>query len=328
MENAISLSQSHFVMLHGSAIKDEIITARGYKTTTDENELRELGFSSGQRRVPGLLLPLWTTDGQIGFYVYRPDNPRVVENRKKKNPDGTHPGRVIKYEMPKGEGVRLDCPPTCQPLLADPSIPLWITEGQKKADALASAGLCAIAILGVWNFVGKNAHGGVTFLSDWQYVALNGRNVRLIFDSDLMTKRQVQQSLDRLREHLQRKGANVDVVYLPHQEDGSKVGVDDWLAAGHAVEELEKLVDAPRPIPKPADPIVELLDAPPIIISKPLSFFKSHAYAATWLYTQTTQKETLNKNGEIVRHDPPLVNNERNLFIVRDDGIIFGNGGN
>src|SRR5688572_20199994 len=134
MEENISISQRHLDSLRASAINDEIIRARGYKTITDENELRILGFASGQCRVPGLLLPVWTTDGQIGTYVYRPDNPRVVENRNKTN---THPVKVIKYEIPKGEGVRLDCPPTCQPRLADPSIPLWITEGQKKADALA-----------------------------------------------------------------------------------------------------------------------------------------------------------------------------------------------
>lgn len=328
MSNNSSLSQEHIRSLCASAIKDEIINARGYKTITDEKELRELGFSPSQCRVPGLLLPLWTTDGQIGPYIYRPDNPRVMENRKHKNPDGTHPLRVIKYEMPKGEGIRLDCPPTCQPKLADPSIPLWITEGQKKADALASVGLCAIALLGVWNFVGRNDFGGVTFLSDWQYVALNGRNIRLIFDSDLIIKRPVQQALERLREHLQRKGANIDVVYLPIQEDGSKVGVDDWLAAGHKVQELERLVDAPRPVPTPAEPVVELLDTPPSRISKPLSLIKDHAYAATWLYMQITQKESLNKSGEIIRHNPPRVTNERSLFIVRDDGVVFGTGGN
>src|SRR5687767_14556055 len=177
MKENISISKYHLDSLNASAITHEAIGARGYKTINDENELRILGFSAGQCRVPGLLLPVWTTDGQIGTYVYRPDNPRVVENRNKTNPDGTHPVKVIKYEIPKGEGVRLDCPPTCQPRLADPSIPLWTTEGQKKADALASVGLCAIALLGVWNFVGKNEHGGITFLTDWQYIALNGRDV-------------------------------------------------------------------------------------------------------------------------------------------------------
>jgi hypothetical protein len=328
MEKNILISQDHLNHLYSSAIIDEIIIARGYKTIIDENELRNLGFSAGQCRVPGLLLPLWTTDGQNGTYVYRPDNPRVVENMKKTNPDGTHPNTVIKYELPKGIGVRLDCPPIGQPMLADPSIPLWITEGQKKADALASAGLCAIALLGVWNFVGKNELGGVTFLADWQHVALNGRPIRLIFDSDVLVKPSVRQALERLTEHLHRKGATVNVVYLPHQNNGSKIGVDDWLAAGHTVEELEKLVESPRPAPKVAEPIVELLDSAPTNISKPLSLLNDHAYVATWVYAKTTQTETLNRSGEIIRHDPPIMTTERVIIIIRDDGKVFGGGRN
>jgi hypothetical protein len=61
--------------------------------------------------------------------------------------------------------MRLDCPPRCRALLGDPAIPLWITEGQKKADALASAGATALALLGVWNLKGKNAFGGITVLA-------------------------------------------------------------------------------------------------------------------------------------------------------------------
>ena len=149
--------------------------------------------------------------------VYRPDAPRHGKD-----------GKLIKYELPKDAGVRLDCPPRCQPMLADPSIPLWITEGQKKADALASHGLCAIALLGVWNFKGRNPFGGTTLLADFDYIALNGRDVRIVFDNDVMTKPQVRQALDRLTEHLQRKGAHVTAVYLP-QTGGKKVGVDDYL---------------------------------------------------------------------------------------------------
>ena len=65
-------------------------------------------------------------------------------------------------------------------------MPLWLTEGQKKADALASHGAVALCLLGVWNFKGK-IPGGTTLLADWDYVALNGREVRLVFDSDVVT---------------------------------------------------------------------------------------------------------------------------------------------
>lgn len=137
-----SLSPEHYAMLAvESGISDEVIRQRGYRTVTEAAELRALGFAPAQCRPPGLLLPLWTTDGSNSRYVYRPDNARVVEDRRSKLRDGTYKQRVIKYEQPQGEGVRVDCPPGCRARLGDPATPLFITEGQKKADALAGRGL-------------------------------------------------------------------------------------------------------------------------------------------------------------------------------------------
>jgi hypothetical protein len=48
------------------------------------------------------------------------------------------------------------------------------------------------------------------------HIALNGRVVRIVFDSDVSTKSAVRQALDRFREHLQRKGAEVQIIYLPN----------------------------------------------------------------------------------------------------------------
>jgi len=324
------LNDAHLATLRdGSGITEAVILARGYRTITEANELRALGFAPVQCRAPGLLLPVHTPDGGESLYVYRPDNPRCIEDKSKgRLPDGTYPQKVIKYELPKGTGVRLDCPPTCRPMLADPSIPLWVTEGQKKADALASRELCAIALLGVWNFKGKNPLGGTTLLADWDYIALDGRDVRVVFDSDVMTKSQVRQALARLTEHLQRKQAHVSAVYLSDGRVG-KVGVDDYLVAGHSVDDLNALVDAPRPEPKPAAPMVELLDAPPPALHRPLALVAecAHAYAATWLYVRVTTPESVGRAGEIVKHDPPKIKREKRLFVVRDDGQMFGEGG-
>lgn len=316
------LSDLHLKMLRDeSGIADAVIQARGYRTIDDPAELRKLGFAPSQCRAPGLLLPLWTTDGQNSMHVYRPDVPRVLHDRK------SGQDKPVKYETPKGAGTRLDCPPTCQPMLQDPAIRLWLTEGQKKADSLASRGLCAVALLGVWNFVGKNASGGVTLLADFDYIALNGRDVVICFDSDVMGKQAVQAALQRLTEHLQRKGATVGRVYLPANSAG-KVGVDDYLAGGHTVAELEALIEAPRPLPRAAAPLVELLDEAPLTMRRPLALIDGQSYAATWLWTQTTVKERLDeKTGQVIKLDPPRVTKERRLFMVRNDGVLFGEGG-
>jgi hypothetical protein len=205
-------------------------------------------------------------------------------------------------------------------------VDLWLTEGIKKADAAATHGLCAVALLGVWNFKAKNQYGGVTFLSDFDYIAWNGRTVNIVFDSDVMTKPEVRKALDRLTEHLQRKGGTVNAVYLPNLPDGSKSGIDDYLLT-HSVAELQALVEQPRPAPKAAAPAVELLDTPPPALTRPLQLVEGRAYATTWLWTRLTVRESLDKDGHIVTHDPPIVRTERRQFVVRDDGVIFGDGG-
>ena len=323
------LSDTHYTMLAGgSGISDENIQARGYKTVIADSDLKALGFAPAQCRAPGLLLPLWTPDGSNGHYIYRPDNPRVYENKRSgRLPDGTYPQRVIKYEMPKGEGVRLDCPPTCRPALADPAVPLFITEGQKKADALASRGACAVALLGVWNFKGRNTLGGTTLLADFDYIALNNRAVYLVFDSDVTTKSGVRAALERLTEHLKRKGAVVHMIYLP-QPDNGKTGVDDWfVATGGGVAELTALAEGPRPQPKAAPPSVTLLDTAPNRMSRPLALIGGRAYAATWVWVQAVETEKLDRRGEVVRLDPPRINVEERLMLLRDDGVVFGDGG-
>ena len=316
------LSQLHYEMLKASAISDDVIKERGYRTITNEKDLRSLGFSSSQERVPGLLLPLHSTDGKNPLYVYRPDSPRVIEDKKQRESDGKYKQKVIKYEMPKGEKMRLDVPPRCRANIGDPTIPLWITEGQKKADALASAGLCAIALLGVWNFIGTNDRGGKVFLSDFLDIALNnGRPVRIVFDSDVMTKPEVKQALEVLTQRLQRKGAMIQHVYLPGGKN--KTGVDDWLAEGHTVEDLEDLVEGPRSEIKIAPPVIELLDAAPFSIRRPLSLVDGKAYAAAWPFTRSfiTQKTI---NGQTIQLKEPEEIKEQSLHIVRNDGAIFG----
>lgn len=299
------LTPQHLDMLRdGSKIADDVIRERGYYTETDAKALEALGFAHYQCRAPALVLPLHTTDGQNGIYVLRPDNPRKRSDKK------TGKQTIIKYEQPGGDGVRLDCPPRCQPMLSDPSIPLWITEGQKKADALASQGACAIALLGVWCWIGTNSKGGKVPLEDWRYVALNGRDVRIAFDSDVMVNPKVQKALASLTDHLQRKGAHVTAVYLPGGSTG-KVGVDDYLAQGHSMAELEALVEAPRPAPSVAAPILELMDDAPVTMRRPLALIDGQAYAALWSYVKVTRTEAEDKQGNIVRYDPPIETTEQ-----------------
>jgi hypothetical protein len=139
-------------------------------------------------------------------------NPRVKKRLGK-------PDHVIKYETPDGARMCLDCPPRCQPLLADPSEPLWITEGIKKADAGASHGACIISLIGIWNWRGANEFEGIAALGDWDAIPLKARHgsrtIFICFDSDIATNLRVQQAEERLGRFLESRGASVRLVRIP-----------------------------------------------------------------------------------------------------------------
>ncbi len=80
----------------------------------------------------------------------------------------------------------VDVHPRIRKSLGAPRVPLFNTEGIRKADSAISQELYCIALLGVWNFRGSNQYGGKTILPDWEYIALNDRKVYIVFDSDVM----------------------------------------------------------------------------------------------------------------------------------------------
>ncbi len=222
----------HARLIEASAIAPDVARARGYRSVTDAAELRRLGFGPAQARTPSLLIPIYgPVDTEAVLYQSRPDEPRERSDKP------------VKYETVAGAGMRLDVPPPARTRIGDPDEPLWVTEGVRKADAAVSAGACCIALLGVWNWRGRNRAEGKTALADWEHVALNGRTVLLAFDSDALEKRQVHAALGRLKALLERRGARVRVAYLPAGPDG-KVGLDDYLADGGTLEALTETATA------------------------------------------------------------------------------------
>lgn len=171
---------------------------------TDPAELKRLGFSLKQQNVPALLIPIYSPTGEQRLYQARPDTPRLNDK-----------GKPVKYETPAGSQMSLDMHPSVKDEAADPKTPLWITEGIKKGDALATHGLCAVALIGVWNFRGTNDKGGKAALPEWEFIALNKREVYIVFDSDVMTKQAVYAALVRLKAMLEHRGAKVKAIYLP-----------------------------------------------------------------------------------------------------------------
>ncbi len=182
-----------------------------------DGDKREGAFIPAQMQLPALLIPMWW-NGRIVGHRLRPDVPRVVADDKGRS-------QVVKYEQPTGLPIHLDG--LAWDLLRDPQYPLVITEGEKKADALRSAGVPAVALTGVWCWQREKSP-----LSEWADVPLKDRWVYVVFDSDVATNEHVRKARVALTEFLRDNGARVRWIELPGGVDGHKFGVDDYLASG------------------------------------------------------------------------------------------------
>jgi hypothetical protein len=231
------LLEHHRALIDASAISPEVALARGYKSVTEKHELNGK-FGPVQQRTPGLLIPLHDVYGEQRSYQLRPDEPRIGKN-----------GKALKYETPSGLKMMLDCPPSTLEHIRNPNVTLWITEGVRKADSLATIGLRAIALLGVDCWRGTNEMNGKTTLEDWFGVALNERKIIICFDSDAFEKPEVHKATENLGRWLGSRGADLGFVYLPHADDGSKQGVDDYLATHSRDELLSRIESVWHPLP-------------------------------------------------------------------------------
>jgi predicted transcriptional regulator len=220
--STVHLSREHeHMLLHDSGIDPGVAAERGYQTVRSRAKLSD--FKRYQRKL-GLLIPVRSPSGATGRRL-RPDRPRRGKG-----------GKPVKYEQPAETPNMLDVHPRNSAALGDVGVDLWVVEGEKKADALTSRGLCAVALFGVWGWCVTGTKGQ-ELLPCWDHIELSGRRVRIVFDADIMEKENVQLALERLVAALEGRGAEVLVVYLP----GPEKGVDDYLVAGGTVNELKML---------------------------------------------------------------------------------------
>lgn len=112
-------------------------------------------------------------------------------------------------------------------IIANPDIPIAVTEGAKKAGAGLSIGVPTIALLGVEMGLVKSANGVKEIVSNLEPFAVPGRIIYLPFDQDLHEKPEVRSALKRLASQLEKKGATV----LVPSWDSQFKGMDDFIKA-------------------------------------------------------------------------------------------------
>ena len=124
---------------------------------------------------------------------------------------------------------------------------LYITDSVLKADAAVSKGICCIDLLGDWCWSRLDKAGERKPLPGWSQIKRDARQVFVVFDSDFIADLDIYSKLLGLSDYLEGEGARVGFIYLPAGTDGKRMGIHDFLAAGHEPSELERLAGGLRP---------------------------------------------------------------------------------
>lgn len=138
-------------------------------------------------------------------------------------------------------------------VLAHPQIPIVICEGVKKAAALLSIGLAAIAIPGIFNGFHQpkdtngNKIGMPSLIPEFKIFAQEGREILFCFDQDSkrQTRRNVNEAIRKTGNLFIKSGCTVRVITW-HPNFGK--GVDDVIL-NQGKEFLENRIDSGYPLP-------------------------------------------------------------------------------
>jgi hypothetical protein len=246
-EGTKSLLPHHLAELAASGLTPKTVAANSIYSETDPAAIAELlNWGTGRARHLGAVLVYPHCDrdrNPLGHATVKPDSPRPHKDK---------PGKVTKYENPYRRPNRLYVPAGARAALADPTAPLFVTEGCKKALTATQHGFACVSLPGVWNWVapretrdGKKV-GRKELMPDLAAIPCTRRPVFVVFDSAAATNPDVARAERALAEALGRLGAVVRVVRLPTESDGAKNGLDDFLVR-RGPDALRALLDAPSP---------------------------------------------------------------------------------
>lgn len=194
----------------------------------------------GHKAVQSLLIPYYTLQGkQTKFYRIRylqSTLKGIFKQTTKKDQ---------RYDQPTGMTTELYIPPLLDwGKYLKTNSPLWITEGELKAACATTRGYPTIALGGVWNFCSRKK--GVQLLPIFDELALEGRDVYIVYDSDSISNPLVLQAENELCKQLTTKKYHPKIVRLPNIAENKKTGLDDFLLSERA-DEWEELLENAQP---------------------------------------------------------------------------------
>ena len=245
----------HLADLQKSGLSDEQIAKCGFHSWDAKKDASLITVALNWRQPydgrygDALVIPYRERKGRFTNYCrLKFDKPKIETKDGKKRPR--------KYKAPYGEGNRAYFPPGTLAALNDPTVPLLITEGEKKAAKADQEGFPTISISGVWNWQKKRlrnaegaAEGSRELIDDLASIPWQGRLVYIVFDYDEPPNPDVLRAAWHLARALTERGAVVKIVTLPagpNDTDGkpTKCGLDDFFVAGHTADKLRQLIAA------------------------------------------------------------------------------------
>jgi hypothetical protein len=241
-----TITAEHLAELAKSGLTEHTARANGVYSERDPRAVA--GLLGWKRPAAGLgaclVFPYRAADGTVNGYArLKPANPR--QDRK-------NAGKRIKYEAPVGKPNRAYFPHSTFPVFGDASVPLLITEGEKKSLAADQHGFPCVGLSGVWAWCKKRKQKGDKWelIDDLARIMWSGRPVFIVFDSDAAQNENTPFAEYHLAQTLGKCGATVRVVRLPGGDGPAKVGLDDYLLT-HTGDDLCKLLDAATQPAKP-----------------------------------------------------------------------------
>src|SRR5262249_31791814 len=249
------LSPADLQNLTSSYITPELAEQALLRRVDSAEGARVVGRKDKLSNYAGVLFPyVWPGERVPREYRLRRDQPDLEYSA-----DGSTKQRH-KYVSPPGRGNLLYFTPGTDPaLLADTSVPIAITEGEKKTLALHRLSFdgtdkprfLPVGLSGVYNWRGKRgkapaANGGTIDVKgpipDLDRITSAQRKVYITLDGNAKENEGVSAARRGLTKELQKRGAVVYVVDIPQMEGVN--GIDDLLAKSGAEAGLELLRQA------------------------------------------------------------------------------------
>jgi putative DNA primase/helicase len=258
----VNLTSSDLAKLAACGVSEEL-AEKAQLRRVDSREGGELVGRNGSGDYAGIVFPnVAVGDTRPREYRLRRDRPEIEFGE-----DGKAKEKNKYLSPPRAANYCYFAPGTAPEWISDPNRPIVIVEGEKKTLALSVCvpALFVVGLPGVWNFRDRSgkANGpdgtrrSVLDLNvDMRRIAWKGRNVTILYDTNVRDNGLVQSARRELTARLQKMGAIVSWFRWPKNTPAAVNGIDDLIGLWGA-EKIRDLIATSIEEPESSDANVD-----------------------------------------------------------------------